>query len=87
MQPTLSSIISPGGRVVIPQALREELGLKVGDRIVFERTADSVRIHTLDHAIARAQALVAQHIPSEIDLQADLRQMRRQEFQRETGDS
>ena len=60
----------------MPRQLREELGLKVGERVLMARDAEGLRILTLDQAVAHAQALVAQAIPPEIDLQADLRMLR-----------
>ena len=39
--------MSTRGRVTIPRELREELGLKPGDRIVFSETENGILLHPL----------------------------------------
>lgn len=39
------------GIVVIPKALREEVGIKEGDLIVIRRTGSSIIIEPLDHML------------------------------------
>jgi antitoxin PrlF len=42
--PTRASSVSPKGQVTIPQDLRERLGLRPKDKVVFELEEDGIKI-------------------------------------------
>ena len=80
MEQIMTSVVSRGGRGVVPREIRKTLNLKPGERVMFAQDANGVHLLTLDQAVAKAQAIVEQHIPADIDLQADLRKMRDQDL-------
>jgi AbrB family looped-hinge helix DNA binding protein len=79
------TIISAGGRVIIPVRYRRTLGLEEGDEVVILLEEDGLRIMTPRQAIARAQALVRRHVPARKRLAAELIRERRAEAKREKG--
>ena len=54
--------MSEGGRVVIPIEIRQALGLKEGDAILWELLDGEARITTRLQRIRQAQALVRKHV-------------------------
>jgi AbrB family looped-hinge helix DNA binding protein len=55
--------MSEGGRVVIPAEIRQSLGLKEGDTVLFELREGEVVITTKQARLARARALFRQYVP------------------------
>jgi len=53
MKPLVSNISSKG-QIVIPAALREELGLEPGTRVSMEREGDSIVLRPLTRAFIRS---------------------------------
>jgi AbrB family looped-hinge helix DNA binding protein len=52
--------IGAKGQVVIPKAIREQLGIEAGDEVVFESDGTDVRIRRLaDEEVRRAEAITA----------------------------
>ena len=75
--------LGPDGRVVIPAAFRDAIGLKEGD-VLFARLEDGeVHLLTPTAAIRRAQALVRQYVPEGVSLVNELIAERRKEAARE----
>jgi AbrB family looped-hinge helix DNA binding protein len=76
--------LGPDGRVVIPAAFRDVLGLQEGD-VLFARLENG-EIHLLTSAAAmrRAQAIVRQFVPEGVSLVDELIEERRKEVERET---
>ena len=54
--------IDPAGRVVIPAALRKEMGLKAGDEVLIRLEDGEVRVISRDAALTRAQRRVAKYV-------------------------
>jgi AbrB family looped-hinge helix DNA binding protein len=75
--------IGPGGRIVIPAALRNKLGVKPGDTIWLEEDEGTVRISTVREAIRRAQELVRQYVPEGVSLVDELIAERRAKAEHE----
>jgi AbrB family looped-hinge helix DNA binding protein len=75
--------LGEGGRLVIPAAIRKELGLKVGDDVILEVDDGALRVRSLKDAIAHAQALVRRHVPEGRSLADELIAERRREAARE----
>jgi AbrB family looped-hinge helix DNA binding protein len=71
--------ITESGRVVIPVEYRRALGIEGGTEVILTRDEYGIHITPLDQAIRRAQELVAEYIPSEVDLRAELRRLRNEE--------
>lgn len=57
--------MSEGGRVVIPAEIRQSLGLKEGETVLFELLDGEARITTRQAQLRRAQALFQSWFPRE----------------------
>lgn len=76
--------LGPDGRIGIPAALRDALGLKEGEPLLVEIGGDG-EIHLLTRmaAIRRSQAFVRQFVPEGVSLVDELLEERRREATRE----
>ena len=54
--------INQNGRIVIPRALREALGIAPGDELVLRVENDELRVTTMRRQIERARQLVRKHV-------------------------
>ena len=75
--------MSEGGRVVIPVEIRQSLGLKEGDAVLFELRDGEAVITTRAARIRRAQEMVRQYVPVGTSLVDELIAERRQEARRD----
>ena len=82
MQPQRVRIIE-GGKLVIPAAMRRELGIATGDTVVVDVADGELRVRSLSTAIARAQAILRRHVPEGVSLVDELIADRRREAERE----
>ncbi len=78
MPPETKVRMSDNGRVVIPAAFREALGVRAGDEIVLRMEDDELRITTMKQRIERAQRLVRQHVKAGVSLVDELIAERRE---------
>lgn len=67
------------GRLVIPAAMRRALGLGAGDEVVVVLDGEELRISTVAHAVAQAQAMVLRYVRPGESLSAELLEERRNE--------
>jgi bifunctional DNA-binding transcriptional regulator/antitoxin component of YhaV-PrlF toxin-antitoxin module len=72
-----------GGRVLIPQDLRERLGVKEGDILVGEFVDGQLTLMSRDTAVRKAQDLVRRYVPEGVSLVDELIAERRAEAARE----
>jgi AbrB family looped-hinge helix DNA binding protein len=70
------------GRVLIPVAVRRELGLAEGSRLLIRKHGDGFELLTVDSAVRRAQQLVRKRIPAGRSLVDELIRERRREAKR-----
>ncbi|MBS0512387.1 MAG: AbrB/MazE/SpoVT family DNA-binding domain-containing protein [Proteobacteria bacterium] len=63
--------MSDGGRVVIPAEIRQSLGLKEGDTVLFELLDGEARITSRQAQLRRAQALFRRYVPADAPSAAD----------------
>jgi len=70
------------GRLVIPAAVREELGLTPGTELVLRVDDEGLRLQTRAQAVARAQEIVRRHVPRGRKLARELLRERRLETRR-----
>lgn len=66
----LTSSLS-NGRTVIPASLREQLGIKDGDQLLWEIHDGELVVTTRTAQLRKAQARFQQHIPSDAPSLAD----------------
>jgi AbrB family looped-hinge helix DNA binding protein len=74
--------MSDGGRVVMPAEIRQALGLKEGDAVLWSLVDGEARVTSRAQRIRQAQALVRQHVPAGVSLADELIAERRQEAAR-----
>lgn len=55
-------VVAPNGRMVIPAAVRETLGVKLGGKLVARVENGTLILEPIEASVRRAQALVAQYI-------------------------
>ncbi len=71
MSTTVKTKIGAGGRVVIPAAFRDELGLKEGDQVVISCEDGEIRVTTFRERVRRMQEFVAARVKPELDSTVD----------------
>ena len=75
--------LGPDGRVLIPAAFREALGISEGDILVASIDDGELNLLTRRAAVRRAQAIVRQFVPQGVSLVDELIEDRRREVERE----
>lgn len=75
--------LSDNGRVVIPVAIREQLGIKPGDTVFMDAQDGVLKIESIPTRIARIQSEIAKFIPPGVSLADELIAERREEMRRE----
>jgi bifunctional DNA-binding transcriptional regulator/antitoxin component of YhaV-PrlF toxin-antitoxin module len=78
--------LSPGGRVVIPAVYRKAMQVNEGDRLMARVVDGELKLITPVMAIRRAQKIVRESIPPDVDLVAHLIEERRWEAAKELED-
>ena len=64
--------MSEGGRVVIPAEIRQSIGIKEGDTVLWELRDGEAVITTRLAQLRKAQSMVRQFVPSEVSLVDEL---------------
>jgi AbrB family looped-hinge helix DNA binding protein len=75
--------VGPKGRVVVPAAIRRELGIEEGTQLLARVEGDGVVLEPRTAAIRRLQALVRQAVPEGVSLVDELIAERREEARKE----
>jgi AbrB family looped-hinge helix DNA binding protein len=75
--------LGPDGRVVIPAAFREALGLSEGDTLIASIVGGELHFLTIPAAVRKAQAIVREFLPEGVSLVDELLEDRRREVERE----
>ena len=68
----ISMKMSEGGRVVIPAEIRQSIGIKEGDTVLWELRDGEAVITTRLAQLRKAQSMVRQFVPSEVSLVDEL---------------
>ena len=71
--------VDANGRIVLPAAVRRQLGVGPGDGVIIRTDADGVRVLAAAEAVREAQALVRSHVRGKGSLVDDLLAWRRAE--------
>lgn len=80
--PTVRLRLNQNGRIVIPAAIREAIGLKRGQELILWAEKGEVRITTAAKRARRAQELVRKYVPDDVSLADELIADRRREAAR-----
>jgi AbrB family looped-hinge helix DNA binding protein len=75
--------LGPDGRIVIPAAFREALGLKDGQVLFAHLEEGEIALLTATAAARRARAIIRKYVPDGISLVDELIEDRRREVERE----
>jgi len=70
--------VAPNGRMVLPRAVREALGVKGAAVVVLSVEGDEVKISSMSKGVARAQALYRAHATADRSSDAFLDDRRRE---------
>jgi len=71
--------IIDGGKLIIPASFRRKLGIDTGDTVVLEMEEDGLHVRSLSSAVRRAQEIVREFVPDEVNLADELIAERRVE--------
>ena len=75
--------IVDGGKLIIPAAMRRELGISTGDTVLVDVEDGELRVRSISRAIERARAILRKHVPEGVELADELISDRRREAERE----
>lgn len=79
--------LGAGGRIVIPVAIREAMGVKEGDRLVARFEDGELRLMSKQLALQRARELVRKFVPQGVSLVDELIADRRREAAQEMAET
>ena len=60
--------VAANGRVVIPAGMREQLGLRSGDKLIARLVDGALVLESRDAAMRRARALVAKYVGADVNV-------------------
>jgi AbrB family looped-hinge helix DNA binding protein len=83
---SIKTKLGPDGRIVVPAAYRESLGLKEGDVLYARLENGEIVLLTPKAAMRRAQEIVRRFVPDSVSLVDELIEDRRREARRESED-
>lgn len=77
-------IVGSQGEVLLPDKVRQELGLRSGETLLVSVEDDEIRLTTVSAAIRKVQAAVRQYVPDSVSLVDELLDDRRREIESES---
>ena len=77
------ALLDKAGRIVIPASYRKALSIGPGEEVILQLQDGEIRLFTIEHAIARTQAMVKKYNKDNLVLSQELIKIRRQEGQNE----
>ncbi len=86
MMNAISVVVGRKGRVVVPAAIRHQLGIDEGSELMARIEGDGIVLEPRSAAIGRLQALVGAAVPEGVSLVDELIAERRTETLREAGE-
>ena len=79
------AVVGPGGRVVIPAAYRQALGIKEGDAVFLRLDGDGLRVVSDDTEVFEVREMLARYVPAGTSLVDELIEERRREAAADAG--
>ena len=83
--PSTRTRLESDGRVLLPESVRQRLGVKEGDALFVRVEGGEVHLLTPRAAMARAQKILREFIPDDVCLSEELIRERRREAEREAN--
>jgi len=77
------SKVDKSGRISLPAAIRESLGVRAGDSVLVKQEGTSVEILTTMQALRKAQEYFQKLVPANVSLADEIIQEHREEAARE----
>lgn len=84
---TETVVLGESGRIVLPAAMRKELGLKTGDRLTIAINGNRIEILSMDMALNEVRASIIEKRGSLEGLLDEFLEERRQEARREQAEN
>ena len=84
MEQVFRGKLAEAGRVVIPAAIRERLGLKVGTEVIISVDEEGIRLRPLELAVEQAQNYFSLLRPSDLLASEELIRERRLEAKKDS---
>jgi AbrB family transcriptional regulator, stage V sporulation protein T len=84
---TYQGKIIKGGKVVLPAALRRELGFREGDKVTFTAEGGAIKVMTPESALRELQAYFAKLVPPGVSMVDELIAERRREVAKEEAEA
>ena len=78
-------VVGPGGRVVIPAAYREALGIEEGGAVFMRLEGDELRVVEDETEVRRVREMIARRVPEGVSLVDELLRDRRREAAADGG--
>ena len=78
-------VVGPGGRVVIPAAYREALGIEEGGAVFMRLDGDELRVVEDETEVRRVREMIARRVPEGVSLVEELLRERRREVAADSG--
>ena len=75
--------IIEGGKLVIPAAMRRELGISAGDTVLIDIDHGELRVRSINKALENARAILRRYVPEGVSLSEELIADRRAEAEHE----
>ena len=79
-------VVGPGGRVVIPAAYREALGIEEGDAVVMRVKGDELHAVSDATEVRQVREMIARYVPEDVSLVDELLRERRREVAADGGE-
>ena len=76
MSETIDLRVGANGRMVLPKAIRQALGLSGDTKVIATVEGDEVRLTPIHHGVRRAQDLYRQHVTNDRSTDDFLRERR-----------
>ncbi|PPQ28455.1 AbrB/MazE/SpoVT family DNA-binding domain-containing protein [Rhodopila globiformis] len=76
-------VMASNGRLVIPAAVRSELGMQNGGNFIVHVEDGQIHLEPIQAAVARAQAIVRRYVPEGVSLVDELTDDRQREAEGE----
>lgn len=75
--------ITPDGRIQIPAQLRREMNLRGGETLNLEVRDGTLSVRRPSKTLDQVRTMLAPYLSPDVDLQAELKAMRREDAQRD----